>query len=63
MYHFQLQQENKQSHQSSKATVSSAIEDFDCNKLDFFFKELMLLVSESSEIKASVDVVKGEEEE
>ncbi|XP_065033960.1 uncharacterized protein LOC135666303 isoform X5 [Musa acuminata AAA Group] len=63
MYHFQLQQENKQSHQRSKATVSSAIEDFDCNKLDFFFKELMLLVSESSEIKASVDVVKGEEEE
>ncbi|CAL9760015.1 unnamed protein product [Musa acuminata subsp. burmannicoides] len=52
MYHFQLQQENKQSHQRSKATVSSAIEDFDCNKLDFFFKELMLLVSESSEIKA-----------
>ncbi|CAL9036998.1 unnamed protein product [Musa banksii] len=63
MYHFQLQQENKQSHQRSKATVSSAIEDFDCNKLDFFFKELMLLVSESYEIKASVDVVKGEEEE
>ncbi|KAJ8471992.1 hypothetical protein OPV22_026335 [Ensete ventricosum] len=67
MYQFQLLQENKQSHQRSKgkfqATISSASEDFDCNKLDFFFNELMLLVRESSEIKASVDGVKGEEEE
>ncbi|RRT53980.1 hypothetical protein B296_00025947, partial [Ensete ventricosum] len=67
MYQFQLLQGNKQSHQRSKgkfqATISSASEDFDCNKLDFFFNELMLLVRESSEIKASVDGVKGEEEE
>ncbi|URE33180.1 Essential protein Yae1, N terminal [Musa troglodytarum] len=67
MHHFQLLQENKQSHERSKAkfqaTTSSAIEDSDCSKLDFLFKELMLLVRESSEIKASVDAVKGEEEE